>query len=36
MRKFERILVRFPELGSNYLITLENRKTNQDEMIVES
>ena len=30
----EKILVRFPELGSNYLITLET-VNNQDEMIVE-
>ncbi len=30
----EKILVRYPELGSNYLITLET-KNNQDEMIVE-
>lgn len=29
-----KILVRFPELGSNYLITLET-VNNQDEMIVE-
>ena len=30
----EKILVQFPELGSNYLITLET-VNNQDEMIVE-
>lgn len=30
----EKILVQFPQLGSNYLITLET-KDNQDEMIVE-
>ena len=30
----EKILVQFPELGSNYLITLETIN-NQDEMIVE-
>lgn len=32
--QIEKILVQFPELGSNYLITLET-KENQDEMIVE-
>ena len=30
----EKVLVQFPELGSNYLITLET-VNNQDEMIVE-
>ena len=30
----EKVLVQFPELGSNYLITLETNN-NQDEMIVE-
>ena len=30
----EKVLVQFPELGSNYLITLETI-SNQDEMIVE-
>jgi phenylacetate-CoA ligase len=32
--QIEKILVQFPQLGSNYLITLET-KNNQDEMIVE-
>lgn len=32
--QIEKILVQFPQLGSNYLITLET-KDNQDEMIVE-
>ena len=32
--QIEKILMQFPELGSNYLITLET-KNNQDEMIVE-
>ena len=32
--QIEKILMQFPELGSNYLITLET-KNNQDEMVVE-
>ena len=32
--QIEKILMQFPELGSNYLITLET-KNNQDEMIVD-
>jgi Coenzyme F390 synthetase len=32
--QIEKILVRFPQLGSNYLITLDT-KNNQDEIIVE-
>ena len=32
--QMEKVLVQFPELGSNYLITLET-VNNQDEMIVE-